>query len=75
MPTAPGEQDGLVRFLSELHGFFQACDPTTDAALAAHFGEDTAVVWAIVNLELFIERLTGRPFTPGPASERPGDCT
>ncbi|MFH8411504.1 hypothetical protein ACH4FX_43135 [Streptomyces sp. NPDC018019] len=75
MPTDPGEQDGPVRFLTGLHGFFEACAPGTGAALAAQFGGDTAVDWIVVNPELFIERLTGRPFTPEPPSERPGDCT
>ncbi|MGW7008952.1 hypothetical protein ACWGCW_40880 [Streptomyces sp. NPDC054933] len=61
MTSAPGQQD-LAVFLTELHGFFEGSEPDVDAALARHFGEDTAVDWIVANVELFIERLTGRPF-------------
>lgn len=72
MPPTSHRED-LAVFLAELHGFFQACDPSVDTALASHFGQDTAVDWIVVTTELFIERLTGRPFTP--TSERPGALT
>lgn len=73
MASAPGRQD-LAVFLAELHGFFEACDPDVDAALARHFGEDTAVDWIVANTELFIERLTGRPFISS-TSTPPGALT
>ncbi|MGW2858244.1 hypothetical protein [Streptomyces sp. NPDC001205] len=63
MPSAPHRSDPAV-FLAELHGFFEACESDVDAALARHFGEDTAVDWIVANVELAIEHLTGRPFTP-----------
>lgn len=51
---------GQVAFLAELHGFFEACGEDVDAALAAHFGFDTAIDWVITGLELF----TGAVNTP-----------
>ncbi|WP_372412238.1 hypothetical protein [Streptomyces luteireticuli] len=63
MPPTPGRED-LAVFLAELHGFFEACDETVDAALARHFGEDTAINWIIAGIEMSIEALTGRPFIP-----------
>lgn len=73
MTSAPGRQ-GLAVFLAELHGFFEACEPDLDAALARHFGEDTAVDWIVANVELFIEHLTGRPFISS-TSTPPGATT
>lgn len=63
------------RFLAELHGFFEACTPDVDAALAGHFGEDTAVDWILASLELFTEHLTGCPFSTAPTSENSGVTT
>ncbi|MCC2280735.1 hypothetical protein LKL35_35955 [Streptomyces sp. ET3-23] len=74
MPSAPGQED-LAVFLAELHGFFEACDETVDAALARHFGEDTAVDWIVATIELFAEGLTGHPFLPASTSELPGVTT
>ncbi|MFE0418359.1 MULTISPECIES: hypothetical protein [Streptomyces] len=44
-------------FLTELHGFFDSCDEQVDAALARHFGFDTAVDWITASLELVTEHL------------------
>ncbi|MCZ4103731.1 hypothetical protein QMK19_29090 [Streptomyces sp. H10-C2] len=74
MPQLP-DPAGLAVFLTELHGFFEACDQDVDAALARHFGEDTAPDWIIAVLELVIESLTGRPMTPVPTSELSGAHT
>ncbi|MFD5513712.1 hypothetical protein ACFWIB_39130 [Streptomyces sp. NPDC127051] len=64
----------LPRFLTELHGFFEACPPDVDAALASYFlGEDTTVDWILATLELFVEDLTGQPFTT--STEPSGDST
>jgi hypothetical protein len=48
-------------FLTELHGFFEACGDDVGDALAAHFGFDTAVDWITVSLELFTEHLQSSP--------------
>ncbi|MFH8642317.1 hypothetical protein [Streptomyces goshikiensis] len=70
----PRGQAHLPLFLTELHGFFEACPPAVDAALAGHFlDEDTAVDWILANLELFIEDLTGQPFNT--STEPSGDST
>ncbi|MEU5439098.1 hypothetical protein AB0G73_38015 [Streptomyces sp. NPDC020719] len=74
MPSAPSRQD-LVVFLTSLHGFFEACGPDIDAALADHFGEDTAVDWIIATAELFIEGLTAHPSIPASTSELSGALT
>ncbi|MEU5431686.1 hypothetical protein AB0H73_39705 [Streptomyces olivoreticuli] len=74
MPKPP-DPAGLAVFLTELHGFFEACDEDVDAALARHIGEDTAVDWIIATLELFIENLTGRPMTTLPTCELSGAQT
>ncbi|WP_251070561.1 hypothetical protein [Streptomyces sp. ISL-96] len=74
MPQPP-DPAGLAVFLTELHGFFEACDEDVDAALARYFGEDTAVDWITAGLELFIENLTGCPLTPVPTCEPSGAQT
>ncbi|MBK3629132.1 hypothetical protein JHN59_30790 [Streptomyces sp. MBT49] len=71
----PAPSEDWPRFLAELHGFFEACGPDIDAALASHFGEDTAVDWITASLELFTEHLTGQPFNPAPTSENSGVTT
>lgn len=51
----------LAAFLTELAGFFEAADTCVDDALAAHFGEDTAVDWVIAVLELSAGQLGLQP--------------
>jgi hypothetical protein len=57
-------------FLTELHGFFEACGEDVDEALAAHFGFDTAVDWITVSLELFTEHLQQPPPANSPENHR-----
>ena len=74
MPKPP-DPAGLAVFLTELHGFFEACDEDVDAALARHTGQDTTVDWIIASLELFIETLIGRPMATVPTCELSGAQT
>jgi hypothetical protein len=61
-PTGrPLTSDDWTVFLAELHGFFMACGEDVDAALAAHFGFETAVDWITVSLELVTEHLQPQP--------------
>ena len=59
---------GLATFLTTLAGFIEAAGTDVDDALAAHFGEDTAVDWVIASLELFAEQLQGP--SPEPVTSR-----
>lgn len=59
-PPPPAAGDWTV-FLTELHDFFEVCAPDVDAALAAHFGFDTAVDWVTVSLELVTDHLQPQP--------------
>lgn len=69
-PLAPGD---WAVFLTELHGFFEACDEDLDEALACHFGFDTAVDWITAGLELVTEHLQLQHATPANSMENPRD--
>ncbi|MGW2183718.1 hypothetical protein ACWCXX_38070 [Streptomyces sp. NPDC001732] len=57
-------------FLTELHGFFEACGEDLDEALAAHFGFDTAPDWVTAGLEMVTEHLQAPPHQPSPAKSQ-----
>jgi hypothetical protein len=60
--TSPYAAGGdWTAFLTELHGFLETCGEDVDAALAGHFGFDTAVDWLIAGLELLAEHLRELP--------------
>jgi len=48
-------------FLTELHGFLEACGEDVDTALSGHFGFDTAADWLTAGLELLAEHLREHP--------------
>jgi len=50
--------DEAAVFLAELARFLETAPPCVDQALADHFGEDTAVDWAITGPETAAGHLT-----------------
>ena len=72
MTSPRPEPAHLATFLTELAGFLEAAGPGIDSALAAHFGFDTAVDWAIGTLELSAEALT-QPRPSSHARQLPGE--